>query len=47
MDNWLYRVLKDAMALHTVTDDQAKTLLGRLMDALFANAHQRAPDSKE
>ena len=37
MDTWLFRVLKDTLSLHEIDDQQAKTLLSRILSALFPN----------
>ncbi len=35
MDNWLYRVLKDTMHLHKISDPQAQILLERILRTIF------------
>ena len=45
MDNWLYRVLKDTLALHAISEAQAQTLLDRIVRILFPGEDDDAPKS--
>ena len=40
MDAWLYKVLKDALSLHEINDQQAKQLLKRLICVIFQDKKQ-------
>ena len=40
MDAWLYKVLKDALSLHEINDQQAKQLLKRLICVIFPDKKQ-------